>query len=528
MRVLEQSVYVGPNHYAQFPVIRLAVDLLHALAAPLLPAGERPPEAAEAAAAFDRAERRDAFIRYAPGRALGPSTAAIVHAADRRGIPWIRLDAQSPVQLGCGRHQQRIHATVTGRTPHIAVEIAGDKEQTNTLLANLGLPVPRQALVYDAEEAEAEAARIGYPVVVKPYNGNHGRGVSVGLTTAASVRGAFALAAEHADAVLAETFIAGRDHRMLVGDGVRTVAELVAALNADPRRGIGHEKVLTQIRVLSPDITCSYKDAGGAICEVNAAPGFRMHMAPSAGKPRDVAARVVEMLFPPNKPATVPIAAITGTNGKTTTARMLAHLHKLAERWVGLTTTDGVYVDGQRTVEGDMTGPTSARIMLGDPSVDVAVLETARGGLLRAGTAMRRVDVGAVLNADDPLTVRMAAHTEARHVCYVTMDPGNALVGEHIRAWGRAVALVKAGIAPERVEVIVSETAAIDAALAMARAGDLVIICADVLDRGWQQIVDFGARATHRRGRDGVGGGRPRRARGDRAARRPARRRARR
>jgi cyanophycin synthetase len=227
---------------------------------------------------------------------------------------------------------------------------------------------------------------------------------------------------------------------------------------------------------LTPDVTRSYKEIGGAICEVNAAPGFRMHMAPSEGRPRDVAARVMDMLFPPGTPTTIPIAAVTGTNGKTTTARMLAHIHKLAGKRVGLTTTDGVYVDGQRTVEGDMTGPTAARIVLSDPAIDVAVLETARGGLLRAGMAARRVDVGAVLNvqpdhlgqkgietveqlahikrtvvevatdtavlnADDPLTARMAAHTRARHVCYVTMEAASRLVAEHVRAGGRAVAL---------------------------------------------------------------------------------------
>jgi cyanophycin synthetase len=227
---------------------------------------------------------------------------------------------------------------------------------------------------------------------------------------------------------------------------------------------------------LTPDVTRSYKEIGGAVCEVNAAPGFRMHMAPSEGRPRDVAAKVIDMLFPPGTPTTIPIAAVTGTNGKTTTARMLAHIHKMAGRRVGLTTTDGVYVDGQRTVEGDMTGPTAARIVLSDPAVDVAVLETARGGLLRAGMAARRVDVGAVLNvqpdhlgqkgietleqlalvkrtvaevatdtavlnADDPLTARMAAHTRAKHVCYVTMEPANRLVAEHVRAGGRAVAL---------------------------------------------------------------------------------------
>ena len=238
---------------------------------------------------------------------------------------------------------------------------------------------------------------------------------------------------------------------------------------------------------LTPDITQSYKEIGGAICEVNAAPGFRMHMAPSEGRPRDVAAKVVEMLFPKQAASTIPIAAITGTNGKTTTARLLAHIHKLAGRRVGLTTTDGVYIDGQRTVEGDMTGPTSARIVLRDPAVEVAILETARGGLLRAGMAMRHVDVGAVLNvqpdhlgqkgidtleqlavikrtvvevatdtavlnADDPHTLRMAAYTEAKHVCYVTLDPDHTLVREHIRAGGRAIGL-EAGVNGQMITI---------------------------------------------------------------------------
>ncbi len=238
---------------------------------------------------------------------------------------------------------------------------------------------------------------------------------------------------------------------------------------------------------LTPDITQSYKDVGGAVCEVNAAPGFRMHTAPSEGRPRDAAGKVIDMLFPKNAPSTIPIAAITGTNGKTTTARLLAHIHKLAGKRVGLTTTDGVYIDGQRTVEGDMTGPTSARIVLSDPAVQVAVLETARGGLLRAGMAMRHVDVGAVLNiqpdhlgqkgidtleqlaevkrtiveiatdtvvlnADDVHTLRMAAYTDAKHVCYVTMDPAHDLVREHIRAGGRACAL-EAGVNGQMITI---------------------------------------------------------------------------
>jgi cyanophycin synthetase len=227
---------------------------------------------------------------------------------------------------------------------------------------------------------------------------------------------------------------------------------------------------------LSSDITESYKEIGGAICEVNAAPGFRMHMAPSEGRPRDVGGAVMDMLFPPGSPCRIPIAAVTGTNGKTTTARMLAHIQKLAGHHVGLTSTDGVYIDGQRTVAGDMTGPLATRMVLSDPSVDVAVLEIARGGLLRAGMGVRHCDVGAVLNvkadhlglrgigtlgqladvkrivvevardtailnADDPLCLEMADYTQAKHLCYVTMNPSHQLVGEHIQAGGRGVVL---------------------------------------------------------------------------------------
>ncbi len=534
----------------------LSLNLLHSL----LPAELRPDDYD---ASFDWEESRDTFIRYAQRRALGPSTASIVHAAEKRGIPWIRLNEQSLIQLGYGCHQQRIQATITGRTSHIAVELASDKEETNKILANLGLPVPKQRLVQTAERAVNAAERIGFPVVLKPYNGNHGRGVSINLSDKDEIREAFARAQEHSRSVIVETFITGHDHRMVVingelvavskrepghvvGDGEHTIEQLVAIVNSDPRRGIGHEKVLTRIELdaqatglltklgytaqtippkdevvylrltanlstggtardmtdlvhpdnaemavraikaigldiggvdfLTPDITQSYKDIGGAICEINAAPGFRMHMAPSDGRPRDVAGKTIDMLFPAGSPSTIPIAAITGTNGKTTTSRMLAHIHKLAGKRVGLTTTDGVYVDGQRTVVGDMTGPTAARIVLSDPNVEVAVLETARGGLLRAGMATRHVDVGAVLNvrpdhlgqknidtleqlaeikrtvieiardtavlnADDPLTLRMAAYTEAKHVCYVTLNPDHQLVREHIRAGGRAIAL---------------------------------------------------------------------------------------
>ncbi|MGN6150379.1 MAG: cyanophycin synthetase [Lysobacteraceae bacterium] len=512
-------------------------------------------------------EARDAFIRYAQRRALGPSTMSLVKAAEERNIPWLRLNEQSLVQLGHGRYQQRIQATVTGRTSHIAVELASDKEETNKILVSLGLPAPRQELVQSEGAAKRAAARIGYPVVTKPYNGNHGRGISIRLTNEAEVVEGFLKAQAISRSVIVETYLEGDDHRLLVvngelvaatkrtpghvvGDGTHSIRELVEIVNRDPRRGVGHEKVLTRIELdaqaemmmtragvdadtvpeagriiylrstanlstggtatdvtdiihpdnremavraikaigldvggvdfLSTNIAESYKTIGGGICEVNAAPGFRMHVAPSEGKPRDVAGPVIDMLFPPGAPSRVPIAAITGTNGKTTTSRMLAHIAKMTGYTPGLTSTDGVYIDGQRTVEGDMTGPVSARMVLADPQIDFAVLETARGGLLRAGMGVSKVDVGAVLNvqsdhlgmkgidtleqlgevkrivvevaqdcavlnADDPNVLKMGGYTDAKVICYVTMNPSHGLVREHIRAGGRACAL-EAGV----------------------------------------------------------------------------------
>ncbi len=547
---------------------QLGMTLLHSLLPPeLQPKGAVPGD-------FDFAAERDEFIRFAQRRALGPSTMSLVRAAEERRIPWIRLNEQSLIQFGHGRFQQRIQATITGRTSHIAVELASDKEETNRILAHLGLPVPRQRLVQREDDAVDAAERIGYPVVVKPFNANHGRGISIHLTTEAQVREAFEVAREHSRSVIVESFITGDDHRMLVvngelvavsrrvpghvvGDGVHTIEQLVEEVNRDPRRGIGHEKVLTRLafdhqaetmlenkgytretvpaegeRVflrstgnlstggtatdvtdvvhpdnvemaeravkaigldvggvdfLSTDITESYKEIGGAICEINAAPGFRMHMAPSEGRPRDVAGPTLDMLFPPGSPSRIPIAAVTGTNGKTTTARMLTHIQKLAGHHVGLTSTDGVYIDGQRTVSGDMTGPVATRMVLSDPNVDVAVLEIARGGLLRAGMGVRHCDVGAVLNvkadhlglrgvgtlddlakvkrivvevardtavlnADDPLCLKMADYTSAKHLCYVTMDPTHELVGEHIRAGGRGVVL-ESGIKGQMITI---------------------------------------------------------------------------
>jgi cyanophycin synthetase len=522
---------------------------------------------------FDFATERDDFIRFAQRTAFGPSTASLIRAAEERDIPWLRLNQYSLVQLGHGKFQQRIQATVTSRTPHIAVEVASDKEETNKILGDLGLPVPQQRLVYNSSNAVRYAERIGYPVVLKPFNANHGRGVSLNLNDAEHIRIAFDRAREHSRGVIVEKFITGLDHRILVvdgkvvaaakrvpghvvGDGQHTIEQLVEQVNADPRRGIGHEKVLTRIEIdyqaerlltlldytqetvppdgevvylrstgnlstggtavdvtdlmhpdniemamraaaaigldvagvdfLTEDISQSYK-RGGAICEVNAAPGFRMHAHPSEGESRDVAGAVMDMLFPPGSPARIPIYAVTGTNGKTTTVRMLAHIHKLAGATVGLTTTDGVYVDGQLTVAGDMTGPTSARLVLRDPAVDVAVLETARGGILRSGLGFRRADVSAcinvdadhlglrdintldqlaevkrvvidvatdtvVLNADDTLVLKMADYAQAENVCYATMNPNHSLVREHIKAGGRAIVLEQ-GIAGHMITI---------------------------------------------------------------------------
>ncbi len=516
---------------------------------------------------FDWEEERDNFIRYAQRREFGPSTQSLVDAAEARDIPWIRLNKYSLVQLGHGKHQKRIQATITSETRHIAVEVSSDKEDTRNILSDLGLPVPEQHLVYSEREAVRAARRIGPPVVVKPLNANHGRGVSINLTTPDQVATGFNTAREAASSrgVLVESFVTGFDHRMLVvdgelvavakrvpghvvGDGEHTIEQLVEIVNEDPRRGVGHEKVLTKLQFdeqaerlmekaghtkdtvlpadeifylrstanlstggtaidltdvvhpdnremavravqavgldvggvdfLSDDITQSWREIGGAIVEVNAAPGFRMHVAPSEGTPRDVAGPVMDMLFPPGTPSRVPVACVTGTNGKTTTTRMLAHILKSTGARVGMTSSDGVYIDGNLSVKGDMTGPASTRMVLRDPTIDTAVLETARGGLVRSGLGLSRCNVGAVLNiaadhlgmkgidtlddlaevkrivvevatdcavlnADDPRCLEMANYTEAEQICYVTMDSSHELVREHIRSGGYAVVLEK-------------------------------------------------------------------------------------
>ena len=340
-------------------------------------------------------EARDAFIHYAQRRAFGPSTQSLVDAAEERGIPWLRLNRNSLVQFGHGKYQQRIQATTTGRTSNIAVELASDKEETNGILRDLGLPVPAQRLVRSESDAVRAAHRIGFPVVIKPLAGNHGRGVSINLKTDDEVKKGFEKAREHGRTIIVESYIEGFDHRLLVvdgelvaaakrvpghvvGNGQHTIEQLVDIVNEDPRRGVGHEKVLTRLELdhqaerllgklgydkdtvpadgevvylrstanlstggtaidvtdvihpdnremairaikaidldiggvdfLTNDITESYRDAGGGICEVNAGPGFRMHVAPSEGESRDVGGAVVDMLFPADAPSRIPIA----------------------------------------------------------------------------------------------------------------------------------------------------------------------------------------------------------------------------
>lgn len=549
-------VFEYDEEFAGIEAAKLALDLLHTLLPPDLQPETTPRD-------FDFAAERDDFIRACQRRSLGPSTHSLVKEADARGIPWIRLNEHSLIQLGHGQYQQRLQATITSATPHISVELASEKDETNRILGDLGLPVPRQAVVYRLRRAFAAAERVGYPVVVKPLNANHGRGVTTDIRDEAQLEKAYDKAKEHSDGVIIETYLDGLDHRLLVvngklvaaakrvpahvvGDGVNSISGLVEQVNLDPRRGVGHEKVLTRIvldaaaeRMLSQqdmttdsipdageivylqptanlstggtavdvtddihpdnramaerailalgldvggvdfittDITRSYREVGGGICECNAAPGFRMHVAPSEGQPRNVAGPVIDMLFPKDAPSSIPIAAITGTNGKTTTSRMLAHILKMSGKVVGQTSTDGVYIDGRLTVGGDMTGPMAAQIVLRDPSVNAAVMETARGGILRSGLGYHRANVSAclnisadhlgqkgvdtledlavvkrvvaevatdaaVLNADDVHCLQMADHCTADKLCYVTMNRSHPLVREHVKAGGTALVL---------------------------------------------------------------------------------------
>jgi cyanophycin synthetase len=529
---------------------------------------------------LDFAEELEQFIIRAERTAFGPSTQAILDEAVSRDIPWIRLNQYSLVQLGQGVHQKRIRATMTSATGAIAVDVASDKDLTTRLLGAAGLPVPKQDSVRSVERAVAVADRIGYPVVVKPLDGNHGRGVCLDLGDADAVREAFPAAQEESRRgwVVVESYISGRDYRCLIidgrfaavaervpahvtGDGRSTVEALVEQTNADPRRGVGHEKVLTRIRVddaalallkeqgytladvppagemvkltltgnmstggisidrtyeahpenveiaeeaarvigldiagidfICPDITEPVRETGGAICEVNAAPGFRMHTHPTIGEPQFISKPVVDMLFPPGAPSRIPVVAVTGTNGKTTTARMIAHIFKGMGRKVGMTSTDGVVIDERLVIRADASGPRSARMVLQNPRVDMAVFEVARGGILREGLGYERNDVAvvlnvapdhlgmrgidtveqlaevkavvveavprdgaAVLNADDPLVRNMRRRCSGEVVWFSMAEPGSEereMIDTHCRRGGKALVLQ----ASDRGEMIV-------------------------------------------------------------------------
>lgn len=489
--------------------------------------------------------------------ALGPSTESIVKEAEKRGIPWMQLGARFLIQLGYGVNQKRMQATMTDNTGILGVELACDKEATKRILANAGVPVPKGTVINFLDDLPEAIEYVGgYPIVIKPLDGNHGRGITIDIQNWEEAEVAYDAARQISRSIIVERYYKGRDHRVLVvdgkvvavaervpahvvGDGRSTIAELIEETNKDPNRGEGHDKVLTKIEldrtsyqllerqgytldsvlakdeicylratanlstggiavdrtdeihpenvwlaqrivkiigldiagidIVTSDISRPLREVDGVIVEVNAAPGFRMHVAPSQGTPRNVAGAVIDMLFPNEQASRIPILSVTGTNGKTTTTRLLAHIYKQTGKVVGYTTTDGTYIGDYLVEVGDNTGPQSAQLILQDPTVEVAVLETARGGILRSGLAFEAANVGvvlnvaadhlgigdidtidqlahlksvvaeavypdgyAVLNADDPRVAAIAERTKA-NIAYFTMNPESELVRNHIQ-----------------------------------------------------------------------------------------------
>ncbi|MFC0252982.1 cyanophycin synthetase [Massilia consociata] len=554
---VERGIYQVVVEYSEEDVGRLALEL----AQQLLDAA-RNDTGFDLAGALARLRELDEDVR------LGPSTGAIVQAASARNIPFRRLTEGSLVQFGWGSRQRRIQAAEIDATGAIAETIAQDKELTKKLLDAAGVPVPNGRSVSDPEDAWAAALEIGLPVVIKPKDGNQGKGVTVNVTTKEQLVAGFHAAAEFRDDILVERYLPGHDYRVLVigdklvacarrdppqvvGDGVHTVRELVEQVNRDPRRGEGHATSLTKIRfddialatlathgldadsvpdrgqrvvlrnnanlstggtatdvtddvhpevaerciaaahmvgldICGVDLVCDsvlkpIEEQGGGIVEVNAAPGLRMHLSPSFGKPRPIGEAIVDTLFEDGDDGRIPVVAVTGTNGKTTTVRLIAHLLTASGLRTGMTNTDGVYIEGRRIDSGDCSGPRSARNVLLHPDVDAAVFETARGGLLREGLAFDRCQVAvvtnigagdhlglnyittledlavlkrvivqnvaiggmAVLNAADPVVAAMAEVTRG-DVTFFALDVGNAIMTMH-RAQGRRVVFVEDG-----------------------------------------------------------------------------------
>ena len=552
----EPGVFQVVVQYTEEVVGRLALDL-----------AERLCQAAAAGAGFDLEAAIAQLHELDEDVRLGPSTGAIVDAAVARGIPIRRLTDGSLVQFGWGAQQRRIQAAETDTTSAIAESIAQDKDLTKSLLHAAGVPVPMGRPAKSLDEAWAIAQEIGLPVVVKPQDGNQGKGVSVNITARQAFVSAYA-SAERYGTVLVEKFLPGHDYRLLVvgnqlvaaarrepplvvGDGKHTVRQLVDQVNADPRRGEGHATSLTKIRfddiaigrlhaqdlqpesvpakgrrvilrnnanlstggtatdvtdevhpevkarviaaaqmvgvdICGVDVVCEslsrpLEEQNGGIVELNAAPGLRMHISPSFGKGRDVGNAVIDHMFPDGGNGRIPVIAVTGTNGKTTTVRLAAHLLKAQGLRVGMTNTDGVYVNGRQTDSGDCSGPRSARNVLMHPDVDAAVFETARGGMLREGLAFDRCQVAvvtnlgagdhlglnyittledlsvlkrvivlnvepsgmAVLNANDPAVVAMARHCPG-DVTFFALDPNHPVLATH-RAQGKRVVYVEDG-----------------------------------------------------------------------------------
>jgi len=492
---------------------------------------------------------------------FGPSTGSIVDEAVARDIPFIRLNSESLVQLGYGKNQVRFRATMTDRTSSIAVDLASNKDETKKMLEAAAIPVAKGMCIMYESEVEEVIAKVGFPLVFKPLNGNHGKGASINVKTLEEAIAAFEHAKKYSKKIIVEKFITGYDFRVLVinnrfiaaalrepahviGDGVSNILQLIDTENKDPRRGYGHENVLTEISIdreteeqllkynytldtiLKKDEKCYLKGTanlstggtstdvtdivhphnificerisrvigldicgidimatnlsepliitGGVVLEVNAAPGFRMHLAPANGLPRNVAAPVIDMLYPSGKSCRIPIIAITGTNGKTTTTRLIAHIVKNNGFRVGFTTSDGIYVQNSMLTKGDTTGPVSAEFILKDPTVEFAVLETARGGILRSGLGFGKCDIAvvtniqedhmglsdintlkemanvkgvvaravkrdgyAVLNADNEHCVYISKTTECK-IAYFSLNENNPVIVEHCKKGGIA------------------------------------------------------------------------------------------